>query len=217
MIEILDPQKLINLYTKGFFPMAESVTSNEIKFYKPIKRLVIPIYDFHLPKKLFRKFKKNIYTFTLNKNFNEVIYHCASPRKKNKDTWINEVIKNSYMKLNKLNIAHSIECWRGKELVGGLYGVHIGSCFFGESMFSKISNASKLCLMYLVLILIKNKFLLLDSQFYNSHLLQFGAYEISDYEYQKKLKKGLAKKNKFADDFNFQESLLILHSLTQTS
>ncbi len=121
------------------------------------------------------------------------------------------------MKLNKLNIAHSIECWRGKELVGGLYGVHIGSCFFGESMFSKISNASKLCLVYLVLILIKNKFLLLDSQFYNSHLLQFGAYEISDLKYQKELKKGLAKKNQFIDNFNFQESLLILHSLTQTS
>ena len=217
MIEILDPQKLINLYTKGFFPMAESVTSNEIKFYKPIKRLVIPINDFHLPKKLFRKFKKNIYTFKLNNNFEEVINQCASPRKNNKDTWINPVIKNSYIQLNKLNIAHSIECWEDQELVGGLYGVHIGSCFFGESMFSKISNTSKLCLIYLILILIKNEFLLLDSQFYNSHLLQFGAYEISDLKYQKELKKGLAKKNQFIDNFNFQESLLILHSLIQTS
>ena len=217
MIEILDPQKLINLYTKGFFPMAESVTINEIKFYKPIKRLVIPINDFHLPKKLFRKFKKNIYTFTLNNNFEEVINQCASPRKNNNDTWINPAIKNSYIQLNKLNIAHSIECWEDQELVGGLYGVHIGSCFFGESMFSKISNASKLCLIYLILILIKNEFLLLDSQFYNSHLLQFGAYEISDLQYQKELKKGLAKKNQFIDNFNFQESLLILHSLIQTS
>ena len=197
--------------------MADSVTTNEIKFYKPIKRLVIPINEFHLPKKLFRKFKKNIYTFTLNKNFEEVINHCASPRKNNKDTWINTVIKNSYIELNKLSIAHSIECWEDQELVGGLYGVHIGSCFFGESMFSKISNASKLCLIYLILILIKNKFILLDSQFYNSHLLQFGAYEIPDLVYQKELKKGLAKKTQFIDNFNFQESLIILHSLIQTS
>ncbi len=217
MIEILDPQKIIKLYTKGFFPMAESIASNEIKFYKPIRRFVIPIKNFHLSKKLFKIYKKNIYSFTLNRNFKDVINNCSSPRKKNKDSWINEVIKNSYIQLNKLNIAHSIECWENQKLVGGLYGVHIGGCFFGESMFSKISNASKLCLIYLISILIKNKFLLLDSQFYNPHLLQFGGYEISDFEYQKKLKKGLAKKTQFIDNINYQESLLILHSLIQTS
>ena len=217
MNKTLDTTKLINLYTKGFFPMAESTSSNEIKFYKPIKRLLIPINDFHLPKKLFREFKKRNYIFTLNYDFQGVINNCALPRKKNKDTWINEIIINTYIQLNKLDFAHSIECWKDNKLIGGLYGVHIGSCFFGESMFSKETNASKLCLLYLIAILIKNKFLLLDSQFYNSHLVQFGAYEISDYKYQLQLKKGLAKKSKFVNNIDFQELLSILHSITHTS
>ena len=102
-------------------------------------------------------------------------------------------------------------------LIGGLYGVHLGGCFFGESMFSKISNASKLSLLYLISILIKNNFELLDSQFYNPHLIQFGAYEISDYEYQSRLKKSLRKKCLFNNNIDYSDSISILQSLTQTS
>ena len=197
--------------------MADSAESLEIKFYKPNKRFVIPIYDFHLPKKLFSEYKKNKYTFSLNKEFKTIINHCSLPRQKNMNTWINQIIKDTYIQLNQLGYAHSVECWENKQLIGGLYGVHIGSCFFGESMFSKITNASKLSLLYLIVILIKNRFILLDSQFYNSHLLQFGGYEISDIEYQQYLKRGIYKKNQFNDDFKFQESLSILQSLIQTS
>ena len=119
--------------------------------------------------------------------------------------------------MNKLGYAHSVECWDNNKLIGGLYGVHIKSCFFGESMFSKISNSSKLCLLCLISILIKYKYLLLDSQFYNPHLSQFGAYEILDEEYQNKLKIALAKKNTFPTKITYSESLSILQSLTQTS
>jgi leucyl/phenylalanyl-tRNA--protein transferase len=119
--------------------------------------------------------------------------------------------------MNELGYAHSIECWNDNNLIGGLYGITIGSCFFGESMFSKITNASKQCLLFLVSILIKYDYLLLDSQFYNPHLVQFGAYEISDQDYQNKLKIALAKKNVFPTKINYSESVSILQSLTQTS
>ena len=119
--------------------------------------------------------------------------------------------------MHKLGYAHSIECWDEKKLIGGLYGIHIKSCFFGESMFSKISNTSKYCLLFLISILIKNDFNILDSQFYNPHLIQFGAYEISDIEYQKKLKSALLKKRFFQKKINYSESISILQDLTQTS
>ena len=119
--------------------------------------------------------------------------------------------------MNRLGYAHSIECWDHDNLIGGLYGVHIGSCFFGESMFKKITNGSKLSLLFLVTILIKKKFTLLDAQFYNQHLLQFGAYEIPDNEYQSKLKIALKKECLFPKKMNYLDSVSILQSLTQTS
>jgi len=215
--KILDPKKLINLYCAGYFPMANSSRSNKIKIYKPNNRFIIPIKKFHVPKKLFQEYKRNQYEYTINQEFNDVILQCSLPRKNHKDTWINKIIIDSYILLNKLNIAHSIECRSGKKLIGGLYGIHIGGCFFGESMFSQVSNTSKFCLLFLISILIKNNFSLLDSQFYNQHLVQFGAYEIPDHEYQKKLKKSIRSKKEFNDNINYDESIDILQSLTQTS
>ena len=119
--------------------------------------------------------------------------------------------------MNKLGYAHSIECWDGNNLIGGLYGVHIKSCFFGESMFSKVTNASKHCLLFLISILTKYNYHLLDSQFYNPHLVQFGGYEMLNEEYQNKLKTALAIKNIFPAKITYSESLSILQSLTQTS
>ena len=112
---------------------------------------------------------------------------------------------------------HSVECWEQNKLIGGLYGAHLGGCFFGESMFSQVTNSSKLSLLYLISILIKNNFELLDSQFYNAHLTQFGAYEISDYEYQSRLEKSLAKKCLLNNNIDYSDSISILQSLTQTS
>lgn len=197
--------------------MAESANSKEINFYKPKKRLIIPIELFHIPKKLFSEYKKKEFKFVINNNFLSVVNSCSKPRKNNDDTWINSIIQNLYVQLHKENYAKSIECFHEDKLIGGLYGVHLGGCFFGESMFSLVKNTSKLCLLYLISILKNQNFSLLDSQFYNSHLIQFGAYEISDQEYQIKLKNGLKDKCCFPDKFTYNNSLTELHSSSHRS
>ncbi len=197
--------------------MAESQTDETINFYKPLKRFIIPITNFHVPRKLFSIFKKQKYNFKINNNFADVIYQCQKIKRKEKDTWINEIILKSYIELNQLNKCHSVECYENNNLVGGLYGVHLGGCFFGESMFSKKTNTSKLCLLYLICVLKKNKFNLLDSQFYNQHLSQFGAYEITDIKYNEILNQSLKTKSEFLEIDNFQEALLILQSTNHKS
>ena len=197
--------------------MAENAVNDRINFYKPKNRFIIPIDSFHTPRKLYNDFKKTEFTFNINSNFSEVINLCSNPRKNNPETWINQTIKNTYNKLFDLNIAKSIECFDQKKLIGGLYGIHIGGCFFGESMFSKITNASKFCLLALITILKENNFSLLDSQFYNEHLTQFGAYEIPDFKYQLILEKEISKKCTFPEKFDFQRSLLTLQSLSHKS
>ena len=217
MIQQINSIELIKLYTKGYFPMADNSSCKEINFYKPHLRFLLPIYEFHLPKKLFNEFKKNRYDYKIDTNFSKVINECSKIKRKEGGTWINDLIVNSYIELNKRGYAHSVECWEKNKLIAGLYGIHIGSCFFGESMFSKRTNTSKLTLLYLISVLIKNKFNLLDSQFYNQHLVQFGGYEISDIKYQILLKKGISKKSIFKNNLNFHESLSILQSLIHTS
>ena len=217
MIQKINSIELIKLYTKGYFPMADNSSSKEITFYKPHLRFLLPIYEFHLPKKLFNEFKKNRYDYKIDTNFSKVINECSKIKRKEGDTWINDLIINSYIELNNRGYAHSVECWEKNKLIAGLYGIHIGSCFFGESMFSKRTNTSKLTLLYLISVLIKNKFNLLDSQFYNQHLVQFGGYEIPDIKYQILLKKGISRKSIFKNNLNFHESLSILQSLIHTS
>ena len=197
--------------------MAENSVSQEIDFYKPHLRFLLPIYKFHLPKKLYNEFKKNKYNYKINTNFSKIIKKCSQIRRRDEGSWINDLIINTYIELHEIGYAHSVECWEKDNLIAGLYGVHIGSCFFGESMFSKKTNTSKLTLLYLISVLIKNKFSLLDSQFYNQHLVQFGGYEVPDIKYQALLKKGLNKKSNFENNLNFHESLSILQSLTHTS
>ena len=202
MIKIIKIKDLLKLYRKGYFPMAKSSNSEIIDFYKPKKRFLIPIKNFHIPKKLFKNFKKNEYHFKINSAFDEVIIKCALPRKEGSETWINSIIQNTYIELFNQGYAKSIECFKNDKLVGGLYGVHLGGLFFGESMFSDIKNTSKYCLIVLVNILRENGFRLLDSQFYNKHLIQFGAYEISDAEYQLRLEKYIDYKCEFPKIFN---------------
>ena len=197
--------------------MALNSQSQKIKFYKPKKRFIIPINNFHIPRKLFYQFKKKEFYFLINSNFSLVVDNCSKSRKKDKETWINKIIKDLFIDLHKEGFAKSIECYNKKKLIGGLYGLHIGSCFFGESMFSNTSNTSKFCLLLLITILIENNFTLLDSQFYNHHLTQFGAYEISDKEYQIKLKNGINKKCKFPTSLDFQKSFDILQFLSHKS
>tara|TARA_Y100000590_G_scaffold104077_2_gene118451 strand:- start:2086 stop:2739 length:654 start_codon:yes stop_codon:yes gene_type:complete len=215
--KILPIDDLINIYKKGFFPMAESKQSNKVIFYKPKKRFIIPINEFHVPKKLFRLFKKSQYIFKINFDFERVIFNCQNTNRKSNGTWINNIILDTYIQLFKANKCHSVECYDRNNLVGGLYGLQIGGCFFGESMFSMRSNTSKYCLLFLIAILKKNSFNILDSQFYNSHLTQFGAYEIETENYMQKLKKSIEKKCNFKSLKNFQEALSLIHPTSHKS
>jgi len=190
--------------------MADNVNSEVINLYKPKKRFIIPIEKFHVPKKLFKLFKRNNYTFKINNNFESVISKCQLANRKDNGTWINNIILDSYLNLHYEKLAHSVECYDQNKLIGGLYGVHIGGCFFGESMFSELSNTSKFCLLYLIAILKKNLFSLLDSQFYNEHLIQFGAFEINNKIYLEKLKTSINNIRTFTFIENFQEVLSLL-------
>ena len=190
--------------------MADNASSEIINLYQPKKRFIIPIDNFHVPKKLFKLFKKNNYTFKINNNFENVISKCQLANRKDNGTWINSVILDSYINLHNKKMAHSVECYNQNQLIGGLYGVHIGGCFFGESMFSELSNTSKFCLLYLIAILKKNSFSLLDSQFYNEHLIQFGAFEIENKIYLEKLTANINNNRVFTTLKNFQEVLSLL-------
>ena len=190
--------------------MANNADSEVINLYKPKKRFIIPINNFHVPKKLFKLFKKNTFTFKINNNFESVISKCQLANRKDNGTWINSIILDSYLNLHYEKMAHSIECYDQNKLIGGLYGVHIGGCFFGESMFSELSNTSKFCLLYLIAILKKNSFSILDSQFYNEHLIQFGAFEIKNKIYLEKLKVSIDKDRTFTFIESFQEVLSLL-------
>ena len=142
--------------------MAEQLSSEVVNLYQPKKRFLIPINNFHVPKKLFKLFKKNNYIFRINNSFEKVISQCQIVNRKDNGTLINDIILNTYINLYRYKFCHSVECYDENKLVGGLYGVHIGSCFFGESMFSNVSNASKFCLLYLIAILKKNLFFICD-------------------------------------------------------
>ena len=190
--------------------MAENAESEVVNLYQPKKRFIIPIDNFHVPKKLFKLFKRNTYTFKINNNFENVITKCQLANRKDNGTWINSIILDSYLNLHYEKMAHSIECYDQNKLIGGLYGVHIGGCFFGESMFSELSNTSKFCLLYLIAILKKNSFSILDSQFYNEHLIQFGAFEIKNKIYLEKLKVSINKDRTFTFIESFQEVLSLL-------
>ena len=190
--------------------MADNADSEVINLYQPKKRFIIPIDNFHVPKKLFKLFQRNTYTFKINNNFENVISKCQLANRKDNGTWINNIILDSYLNLHYEKIAHSVECYDQNKLVGGLYGVHIGACFFGESMFSELSNTSKFCLLYLIAILKKNSFSILDSQFYNKHLVQFGAFEIKNNIYLEKLSASINYKRNFTFIESFQEVLSLL-------
>ena len=190
--------------------MAENASSEIVNLYQPKKRFIIPINNFHVPKKLFKLFKKNNYTLKINNNFENIISKCQLANRKDNGTWINSIILDSFINLHNEKMAHSVECYDRNRLIGGLYGVHIGGCFFGESMFSELSNTSKFCLLYLIAILKKNSFSILDSQFYNEHLIQFGAFEIKNKIYLEKLTASINDKRVFTSIENFQEVLSLL-------
>ncbi len=180
----LTPDLLLRAYAVGIFPMAESRREDEIHWIDPELRGIIPLAEFHVPKRLRRRVRRNEFRVTADAAFGEVIAGCAEPTADRPDTWINPTIEALYADLADMGFAHSIECWLGTELVGGLYGVALGGAFFGESMFTRVTDASKVALVHLVLRLRLGGFKLLDTQFITPHLAQFGAVEIRREQYR---------------------------------
>ncbi len=190
---VISPDVLLSAYCQGLFPMAENAQSDEINWYSPQKRAQISISDMHIPRRLKKsvrqmKIQDGTYTIKINTSFKKVMEACAEHRPERQETWINQTIIDSYSFLHELGHAHSVETWIDDDLVGGLYGVSIGGAFFGESMFSRATDASKIALVHLVARLHHAGFKILDTQFTNDHLEQFGVYEIDHEEYVEKLK-----------------------------
>jgi len=171
-----DSALVISAYRSGFFPMAES-RSGPISWYSPDPRAVIPLDAFNVPRSLRREMKRSSSSVTFDRSFGDVIAQCAE-RRFPEDTWISDDIVRVYTELHARGIAHSVETWLEGKLVGGLYGIALGGAFFGESMFSRVSGASKFALVSLVTRLRERGYMLLDSQIINDHVKQFGAIEI---------------------------------------
>jgi leucyl/phenylalanyl-tRNA---protein transferase len=187
-MEKLTGELLLQAYANGYFPMAESRDAKQLYWFYPEKRGVIPLEEFHVPATLAKFLRKNPFTVTVDKAFPGVIRACAE---RHEDTWINDEIIALYCTLHEQGFAHSVECWENDMLVGGLYGVALAGAFFGESMFSKKPNASKVALVHLVKLLKNAGYTLLDTQYVNDHLKQFGVMEIPREEYLEKLQAAL--------------------------
>lgn len=172
---------LLRAYAEGLFPMAEKRDEPELYWVSPENRGIIPLDAFHVPHRLARTVRSNRFQITTDRAFGEVMQGCAAPGRG--ETWINDEILHLYAALHAGRHAHSVECWQSGELVGGLYGVRLGAAFFGESMFSRVRDASKVALVHLVDILRQGGFMLLDTQFLTGHLATFGAAEIPRSEY----------------------------------
>ncbi|WP_339635323.1 leucyl/phenylalanyl-tRNA--protein transferase [uncultured Sneathiella sp.] len=210
-------ETILAAYRIGIFPMADSADDPSLFWVDPDRRGIFPLDKFHVPKRLTKSIRKDPFEVTIDLDFRGVMRACAAPRRDGGDTWINPEIMERYSELHDLGYAHSVECRRDGELVGGLYGFAFDSVFCGESMFTKVTDASKVALVYLVARLIHGGYTLLDAQFLNPHLETFGAEEISREEYQARLRLGL---QSLGDFYSLPEGLSgsdILQSITQTS
>jgi leucyl/phenylalanyl-tRNA--protein transferase len=195
---MIQPELIVSAYAGGWFPMA--MEDGEIRWFSPDPRGVIPLDRFHVPQRLARIRRQGRFTEEIDRAFEAVIRACAEIERDRDDpgTWITEEIIESYCALHDRGIAHSVETWRNGRLVGGLYGVTLGGAFFGESMFHREANASKVALMALVDRLRARGYTLLDTQWTTAHLEQFGAIEMPRNAYLKQLEKSLRQKCRFA-------------------
>ncbi len=193
----LDPDLLLRAYAAGIFPMADARDADELYWVEPKKRGVLPLDGFHLPRSLAKLLRQERFELTADRAFAEVMHACAAPAAGRTDTWINESILDGYTRLHRLGFAHSLECWQGGELVGGLYGVKLGAAFFGESMFTRVRDASKVALAHLIARLRVGGFRLLDTQFLTAHLERFGAIEVPRAAYRSLLDSALSSEGDF--------------------
>ncbi len=180
----ITPQVLLKAYSAGIFPMAESADDPALYWIEPDERGVIPLDQFHISKSLRKSVRHGGFQIRIDTVFEDVMKHCAEKTSDRDVTWINHRILKLYAQLHKMGCCHSVETWKDGRLVGGLYGLRIGAAFFGESMFSRVTDASKVALVHLVARLNFGGFKLLDAQFLNSHLEQFGCYTIAKAAYR---------------------------------
>lgn len=190
----IDPELLLKGYAAGIFPMADS-RDGEIHWYEALRRGIIESDKLYISRSLAKVIREHRFRITYNQAFRDVIDACAGRT----DTWISHDLEKSYCKLHEAGFAHSIEAWEGESLVGGLYGVSLAGAFFGESMFHRMTDASKVALVYLVAHLKVRGFLLLDTQFVTPHLASLGAIEIAREDYLRRLKRALRSNVLFHD------------------
>ncbi len=175
---------LLHAYRQGIFPMAEDADDPEVFWVRPEARGIIPLDGFYVPRSLEKTVRKALFDIRFDSDFDAVIKACAEKRDIRRTTWINAPIRDAYGELFKKGHCHTVESWLDGKLVGGLYGVTIGGAFFGESMFSKVRDASKVCLVHLVRHLRERHFCLLDTQFTTDHLARFGTIEVTRADYE---------------------------------
>ena len=181
--QIIPAELLLTAYRSGIFPMSDGRDDDEVYWVEPRHRAIIPLEDFRPRRSLAKVIRQDLFRVTCDADFGAVIDACAAPRPDHPETWINHRIDASYRALHRAGHAHSIECWRGEELVGGLYGVGFDRAFCGESMFSRATDASKVALVWLVALLRMGGYRLLDCQFMTEHLATLGAVPMSREDY----------------------------------
>ena len=182
-MKALTPEILLRAYAAGIFPMSEGRDDPDLFWVDPENRGIIPLEGFHVARRLQRRVRSNPFKIRCNTSFAQVMEQCAEATEGRESTWINRTVIDLYTTLHTMGHAHSVECWKGDSLVGGLYGITLGGVFFGESMFSRATDASKVALVHLVARLRQGGFALFDVQFVTEHLKQFGTVEISRHNY----------------------------------
>jgi leucyl/phenylalanyl-tRNA---protein transferase len=194
-VELLTPEILLAAYARGRFPMASDRDDPSVHWIEPLRRGVIPLDGFHVPRSLRKVVRQGRFELRVDAAFAEVIEACAEPTPDRPRTWLNDGLIGLYVALHRRGRAHSVEAWRGGRLAGGLYGIELGGGFFGESMFSRERDASKVALVELVARLRAGGFRLLDTQFITEHLARFGAVEITRAEYRRRLARALQQRD----------------------
>ena len=216
MLEIT-PDLLLQAYRIGVFPMGERRDDPKLHWLDPRLRAVLPLDRFHLPHRLARTVRAGRFAVSTDTEFAEIVRACAEPRPGHPESWINEPIIDLYSELHSRGHAHSVECRVGDQLVGGLYGVSVGAAFFGESMFSRKRDASKVALVHLVARLIQGGFRLLDCQFMTEHLRSFGAIEIPREAFRVLLADAIDRPAVFQRELGGADPCAIVQASTRTS
>lgn len=196
----ITPEIVLCAYASGLFPMANDRHDPTIHWIEPRRRGILPLERFHQPKSLRKVVRQGRFRVTTDTAFRRVIQACGQPRLERPRTWLNDELIGLYCQLAELGYAHSVESWQGDRLVGGLYGVSLGAAFFGESMFTQERDASKVALVILVERLLRGGYVLLDTQFITDHLRRFGAIEIPQEQYRRRLRPAIARPAIFYSD-----------------